>query len=128
MFAGDGQPGFGQQEMHVGHAAVQRVLDRNDRAIRVSRAHRVDRVGEVETWQRQAIGKCLPRGDMAVGTGSTLERDRPVRFGGGGFGHPRHDRARGGGKIFHELIAIRCAACRLQPALIREARFTFWGE
>ena len=70
MLAGDHQPRFGQQEMDVGDAAVQRILDRDDRAIGAAVLHRVDRVLEVEAGQRQPVGKGLaaPRhGELAPG-------------------------------------------------------------
>ncbi|KAK0359810.1 hypothetical protein LTR94_029801, partial [Friedmanniomyces endolithicus] len=75
MFAGDDQPRFGQQEMHVGDAAVQRVFDRDDHTVGLPRLHRIQRVLEAEARQRQRAGKRLRHRDMAVGAGRALERD-----------------------------------------------------
>ncbi|SUJ26067.1 Uncharacterised protein [Sphingomonas paucimobilis] len=75
MLADDDQPGFGQQEMDVGDAAMQRIFDRDDRAVGLARLHSLQRVGEIEAGQRQTIGKGLDGGDMAVGARRPLERD-----------------------------------------------------
>ncbi len=101
MLARDHQPRFREQEMDIGDAAVERILDRNDRAVGAAVLHRVDRIGKVETGQRQAVRKCLGRRDMAVGAGRALKRDRARGLRHRGLGHPRDDRTGGGGEVFH---------------------------
>src|SRR3546814_10455582 len=59
IFADDHQPRFGQQEMDVRDAAMQRIFDRDHRAIGAAILHGFDRVGEIETRQRQTVGKGL---------------------------------------------------------------------
>src|SRR3546814_7849392 len=46
IFADDHQPRFGQQEMDVRDAAMQRIFDRDHRAIGAAILHGFDRVGE----------------------------------------------------------------------------------
>ena len=101
MLAGDHQPRFGQQEMHVGDTAVERILDRDDRTIGLALLHRVDRILERKARQREAVGERLLRGDMAVRPRRSLKRDRALRGVGGGGGHRGDDGTGGGGEILH---------------------------
>ena len=124
MLTGDDQPRFGQQEMHVRDAAVERILDGNDRAIRAPVLHRVDGIGEIEARQRQPVGERLRGGDMAVRAGCALERDRPFRRGGGSLGHRGDDGASGGGKVLHGGEALRMPTPLEQACLRRFAAFS----
>jgi hypothetical protein len=69
MLAHDAQPAFGQQEMDIGHAAVLRILDRDDRLAGAPVLHRVERVLERKARQRQAIGHHFQRGAVRIGAG-----------------------------------------------------------
>ncbi len=85
--------------MHVGDTAVQRILDRDDRAIGLAIAHRIERIGEVETGQGQAIRERLKGRDMRIGAGGALKSDGAFGVRRGFLYHARDDRARGGCEI-----------------------------
>src|SRR3546814_2527992 len=74
MLADDRQARFGEQKMNVGDAAVQAVLDRDDRAVDAPFAHRVDRVLERIAGHRQRIRVIFARGEVAVRAGRALQR------------------------------------------------------
>ncbi len=105
VLANDVEFAFGQQEMNVGDAAVLRILDRDDRARGASVLHRVERVLEGEARQRQAGGRVLERGAVAVAARRALQRHRAGRIGGGGGGHRLDQLQRGGGEAFHAARA-----------------------
>ena len=101
MLAGDHQPRFGEQEVDVGDAAVERIFDRDDRMRGATVLHRVERILECEARQRQPVGEGFLRRDMAIGAGRALKGDRALGIGGGCRGHGGDDRAGGGGEILH---------------------------
>ena len=116
MLAGDDQPRFGQQEVDVGDAPVQRVLDRDHRAIGAALLHGFDCVFERETGQRQRIGEGLFDGDLRIGARRTLKRNRTPGRCGGGRSHRGDDRERGGGIVLHARRAL-AALCTAASAL-----------
>ena len=116
MLSGDDQPRFGQQEMHVGDAPVQRIFDRNHRAIGAKIAHRIDRIGKIKARQRQPIRERLARGDMRIRAGGTLKSDGAGGIDGGGSGHLGDERAGGFGEIFHGCRAVLRSSSRCKPS------------
>ncbi|GAA0297407.1 hypothetical protein GCM10009087_03990 [Sphingomonas oligophenolica] len=103
--------------MHVGNAAMERILDRDDRAIRPTVTHGIYRVGEIETGQGESVRERLERSDMGIGAGGALKGDGTIGMRGGLLDHPRHDRARGGGEIFHGKGALNDAPPDAQAQL-----------
>jgi hypothetical protein len=71
--------------------------------------HRVDRIGEVEAGQRQAVGKRFAHGHMAVRAGRALKRDRALGRCGGRFAHLGDQGAGGGGETLHQHGSLRDA-------------------
>ncbi len=98
IFVDDPEARFRQQEKHVRDAAVQTILDGDDRPVGAGVAHRVDRILEAEAGQRQRVARIVHRGEMRIGARRALEGERARRIGRGGAGHPRRrGAARGAG-------------------------------
>ena len=85
MLADDVQPRIRHQMMDVGDPAGDRILDRDHRQARPALAHRGEGVLELVARQGRHLGKDPPAGEVGIGPGGALKRDRPRRI--GGFGH-----------------------------------------
>jgi hypothetical protein len=70
MLAHDGQAALGQQEMHVGHAAMLAVLDGDDRTVGAAILDRIQRVLETETGQRRARRIKIQRRPVRIAPGA----------------------------------------------------------
>jgi len=81
VLADNGEAALGQQEVNVGHAAMLRILDRDDRPAGAAILHRFQRVFEAEAGQRQAIGGIFGRSAVAVAARRPLERNGAGRIG-----------------------------------------------
>ncbi len=77
MLADDVEPGIGQEMMDVGDAAMQRVLDRDNRQIGLAVAHRRDRILEGGTGNGLGLRQGLARGQIGIGPGLALKGDAP---------------------------------------------------
>ena len=107
MFGHDRQPAFGQQEVDIRHAPVLAVLDRNHRAARGARFHRVERVFEIEAGQRQRFGRILHRRLMRIRSRRTAESDGAGGIPRRGTAH-RIDHGEGGsGEFPHRSAAAK---------------------
>ncbi len=76
MFADNVKPGFRQEMMDIGDAAVQRVLDRDDSKIGLAFANGVDRIFESGRRHGSDMRQRLARGEIGIGTQLALEGDR----------------------------------------------------
>ena len=123
MLADDRQARFGEQEMDVGDAAVQAVLDRNDRAVDAAFAHGVDRILERIAGHRQRVRVIFARGEVAVRARRALKRQSARRLGERHRPHfvdqmlrrsriAAHRLPSQGGAAAHSRLA-----CRAQPGL-----------
>ncbi len=107
MLAHDRQPAFRQQEVDVGHAAMLRVLDRDDRLPCAAFLDRIQCVLKREARQQQTVGQSLKRRPVRVRAGCALKRYGARGIGLGGGGHLLDKDERGGGIALHDARAIR---------------------
>ena len=98
MFANNGQPGFRQQKMHVGHAPVQAIFDRNHGYTGAPDLHCFDGVFKSGARQWQPIRESFAHRLMAIGARCTLKRHRTLRVCAGRF-HHAIDKGLGQGRI-----------------------------
>ena len=73
VLADDMQAGGGQQMMDVGHAAGDRILDRDHRKIGLPLDNRRESIFEGRRGQHRPIGMDLLAGDVRIGPQLALE-------------------------------------------------------
>ena len=81
LLADDVQPAARQQVVHVGDPAGDRVVDRDHGVARLPLAHGRERILERVAGQGDQLGEGLPAGEVRIGAGHALERDRALRIG-----------------------------------------------
>ena len=102
MFCDDAQPRFGQQEMDVGHPAMQRIFNGDNRACRRPVLNCVNGIFKRKAGERQAFCVEFQRRQMRIRPRRALKGHGARGVGGSGGGHVVNFGKRGGGITVHD--------------------------
>ena len=109
IFVDDVEARFGKQEVDVGHPAVERIFNRNDRAACATLFDGVDRILEGKAGNRKTLGSIIDRREVGIGTGRTLKGNRLFRHLRAFFGHfPDHSQCVFRKAVHHAPLLLRC--------------------